>query len=61
MLSPHPDSTDKVAQDEENSEEILVASIAGVVSESKIGKNIGLSFDESKLHLFDMNSDQRIN
>ena len=45
----------------ENSEEILVASIAGVVSESKIGKNIGLSFDESKLHLFDMNSDQRIN
>ena len=45
----------------ENSEEILVASIAGVVNESKIGKNIGLSFDESKLHLFDMNSDQRIN
>jgi sn-glycerol 3-phosphate transport system ATP-binding protein len=45
----------------ENSEEILVASIAGVVSESKIGKNIGLSFDDSKLHLFDMNSDQRIN
>ena len=45
----------------ENSEEVLVASIAGVVSESKIGKNIGLSFDESKLHLFDMNSDQRIN
>ena len=45
----------------ENSEEILVASIAGVVSESKIGKNIELSFDESKLHLFDMNSDQRIN
>ena len=45
----------------ENSEEILVASIAGVVSESKIGKNIGLSFDESKLHLFDTNSDQRIN
>ena len=45
----------------ENSEEVLVASIAGVVSENKIGKNIGLSFDESKLHLFDMNSDQRIN
>ena len=45
----------------ENSEEVLVASIAGVVSENKIGKNIRLSFDESKLHLFDMNSDQRIN
>jgi sn-glycerol 3-phosphate transport system ATP-binding protein len=45
----------------DNSDEVLVASISGVISESKIGKNIGLSFDESKLHLFDKNSDQRIN
>ena len=26
-----------------------------------IGKNIGLSFNESKIHLFDINSGQRIN
>ena len=45
----------------ENSDEVLVASISGVVSENKIGKNVELSFNESKLHLFDMNSDQRIN
>ena len=45
----------------ENSNEILVASIAGVISDSKIGNHINLSFDENKLHLFDINSDQRIN
>ncbi|MDC0977077.1 sn-glycerol-3-phosphate ABC transporter ATP-binding protein UgpC [Pelagibacteraceae bacterium] len=45
----------------ENSNEILVASIAGVISESEIGNQINLSFDENKLHLFDTNSDQRIN
>ena len=45
----------------ENSNEILVASIAGVISESEIGNQINLSFDESKLHLFDVNSNQRIN
>ena len=45
----------------ENSNEILVASIAGVISESKIGNQINLSFDENKLHLFDVNSNQRIN
>ena len=45
----------------ENSNEILVASIAGVISDSKIGNHINLSFNENKLHLFDINSDQRIN
>jgi sn-glycerol 3-phosphate transport system ATP-binding protein len=45
----------------ENSNEILVASIAGVISDSKIGNHINLSFNETKLHLFDTNSDQRIN
>ena len=45
----------------ENSNEILVASIAGVISDSKIGNHINLSFNEKKLHLFDINSDQRIN
>jgi sn-glycerol 3-phosphate transport system ATP-binding protein len=45
----------------ENSNEILVASIAGVISESEIGNQINLSFDENKLHLFDVNSNQRIN
>ena len=45
----------------ENSNEILVASIAGVISDSKIGNHINLSFNETKLHLFDINSDQRIN
>ena len=45
----------------ENSNEILVASIAGVISENKIGNQINLSFDENKLHLFDVNSNQRIN
>ena len=45
----------------ENSNEILVASIAGVISESEIGNQINLSFDENKLHLFDVNSNHRIN
>ena len=45
----------------ENSNEILVASIAGVISENEIGNQINLSFDENKLHLFDVNSNQRIN
>ena len=45
----------------ENSNEILVASIAGVISESEIGNQINLSFDENKLHLFDVNSNQRTN
>ena len=44
----------------ENSDEILVASISGVINEKKIGKNINLSFPNNKLHLFDTNTDLRI-
>jgi sn-glycerol 3-phosphate transport system ATP-binding protein len=43
------------------SNEILVASIPGVIKENLKGKDLNLSFDESKIHLFDVNSDQRIN
>jgi len=45
----------------ENSNEILVASISGVVKEDTIGKNINLSIQDDKLHLFDTNTDLRIN
>jgi sn-glycerol 3-phosphate transport system ATP-binding protein len=45
----------------ENSDEILVASISGVVYENKVGKNINLSIQSDKLHLFDTNTDLRIN
>ena len=45
----------------ENSNEILVASISGVVKEDTIGKNINLSIQNDKLHLFDTNTDLRIN
>ena len=45
----------------DNSNEVLVASIAGVVKEDTIGKNINLSFQNDKLHLFDTNTDLRIN
>ena len=45
----------------DNSNEVLVASIAGVVKENTIGKNINLSFQNDKLHLFDTNTDLRIN
>ena len=45
----------------ENSNEILVASISGVVNEETIGKNINLSIQNDKLHLFDTNTDLRIN
>jgi len=41
----------------ENSNEILVASISGVVKEDTIGKNINLSIQNDKLHLFDTNTD----
>ena len=43
------------------SNEILVASIPGVIKDNLKGKDLNLSFDESKIHLFDVNSDQRIN
>ena len=45
----------------DDSNEVLVASIAGVVKENTIGKNISLSFQNDKLHLFDTNTDLRIN
>ena len=45
----------------ENSDEILVASISGVINEKKIGKNINLSFPNDKLHLFDTSTNLRIN
>jgi len=45
----------------ENSNEILVASISGVVKEDTIGKNINLSIQNDNLHLFDTNTDLRIN
>ena len=45
----------------DGSEEILIASIQGVIKDNLKGKSINLSFDETKLHLFDTNSDQRIN
>ena len=45
----------------DNSNEVLVASISGVVKEDTIGKNINLSFQNDKLHLFDTNTDLRIN
>ena len=45
----------------ENSDEVLVASISGVLNENKIGKNINLSFPNDKLHLFDTSTDLRIN
>ena len=45
----------------ENSDEVIVASISGVINEKKIGKNINLSFPNDILHLFDTNTDLRIN
>ena len=45
----------------ENSNEILVASISGVVDDKIVGKTIGLSFNDKNLHLFDPNSGQRLN
>ena len=45
----------------DGSEEVLIASIQGVINDNLKGKSINLSFDETKLHLFDTNSDQRIN
>ena len=45
----------------ENSDEILVASISGVLEDEIVGKKISLSFNTSNLHLFDTNSGQRIN
>ena len=45
----------------DGSDEILIASIQGVINDNLRGKSINLSFDEKKLHLFDINTKQRIN
>ena len=45
----------------DGSDEILIASIQGVINDNLKGKSINLSFKEEKLHLFDISSDQRIN
>ena len=45
----------------DGSDEILIASIQGVINDNLRGKSINLSFDEKKLHLFDISTDQRIN
>ena len=45
----------------DGSDEILIASIQGVINDNLRGKSINLSFDENKLHLFDISTDQRIN
>ena len=45
----------------DGSDEILIASIQGVINDNLRGKSINLSFDEKKLHLFDTSTDQRIN
>ena len=45
----------------DGSDEILIASIQGVINDNLKGKSINLSIKEEKLHLFDISSDQRIN
>jgi sn-glycerol 3-phosphate transport system ATP-binding protein len=45
----------------EKNNEPVVVSIPGVLENKYIGKSVGFSFDISKIHLFDINSDQRIN
>jgi sn-glycerol 3-phosphate transport system ATP-binding protein len=39
----------------------VVVSIPGVIENKYIGKSVGFSYENSKIHLFDINSDQRIN
>ncbi len=45
----------------EKNNEPVVVSITGVVENKYIGKSVGFSYDNSKIHLVDINSDQRIN
>jgi len=45
----------------EKNNEPVVVSIPGVLENKYIGKSVGFSYDNSKIHLFDINSDQRIN
>ena len=44
----------------EKNNEAVVVSIPGVLENKYIGKSVGFSFDNSKIHLFDVNSHQRI-
>ena len=45
----------------EKNNEPVVVSIPGVLENKYIGKSVGFSYDNSKIHLFDINSNQRIN
>jgi sn-glycerol 3-phosphate transport system ATP-binding protein len=45
----------------EKNNEAVVVSIPGVLENKYIGKSVGFSFDNSKIHLFDVNSHKRIN
>jgi sn-glycerol 3-phosphate transport system ATP-binding protein len=44
----------------EKNNEPVVVSIPGVLENKYIGKSVGFSYDNSKIHLFDINSGQRI-
>jgi sn-glycerol 3-phosphate transport system ATP-binding protein len=44
----------------EKNNEPVVVSIPGVLENKYIGKSISFSYDSSKIHLFDINSDKRI-
>ncbi len=44
----------------EKNNEPVVVSIPGVLENKYIGKNVNFSYDNSKIHLFDIHSDQRI-
>ena len=44
----------------EKNNEPVVVSIPGVLENKYIGKIVGFSYDNSKIHLFDISSDQRI-
>jgi sn-glycerol 3-phosphate transport system ATP-binding protein len=44
----------------EGSKDIIVSSLPGVIDKSHVGKTMSLSFDTSKLHLFDIQTGQRI-
>ena len=44
----------------EKNNEPVVVSIPGVLENKYIGKSVGFSYDNSKIHLFDISSDHRI-
>ena len=45
----------------ENSDQSLVISVPGVLNKKDIGDKIKLSFDSTKVHLFDRETGERIN